>query len=90
MKGVPDSPVRVNTAKKIYYNSKSEGIIAYGHIVLNGSTDGWQQVEIPLDYRDSETVPTHIIISCASSYLGDYLIGGPGSTLWVDKMELVY
>ncbi len=90
MKGVPDSPVRVNTAKKIYYNSKSEGIIAYGHIVLTESTDGWQQVEIPLDYRDEETVPTHIIVSCASSYLGDYLIGGPGSTLWVDKMELVY
>ncbi len=90
MKGVPDSPVRVNTAKKIYYNSKSEGIIAFGHIVLDKSTDGWQQVDIPLEYRDSETVPTHIIITCASSYLGDYLIGGPGSTLWVDKMELIY
>lgn len=90
MKGVPDSPVRVNTAKKIYYNSKSEGIIAFGHVILDKSTDGWQQVEIPLEYRDSETVPTHIIITCASSYLGDYLIGGPGSTLWVDKMELVY
>ncbi len=89
MKGVPDSPVRVNTSKKIYYNSSSEGIIAFGHLV-SGATDGWQQVEIPLEYRDTETVPSHLIITCASSYLGDYLIGGPGSTLWVDKMELIY
>ncbi len=90
MGGVPDSPVRVDTAKKIYYNSKSGGIIAFGHIVLDKTTDGWQQVEIPLEYRDGETVPTHIIITCTSSYLGDYFIGGPGSTLWVDKMELIY
>ena len=89
MKGVPESPVRVNTAKGIYYNSKSQGIIAFGHIVSH-STDGWQQIEIPLEYRDTETVPSHIIITCAASYLGDYLIGGPGSTLWVDKMELIY
>ncbi len=89
MKGVPESPVRVNTSKKIYYNSSSEGIVAFGHLV-SGETNGWQQVEIPLEYRDTETIPSHIIITCASSYLGDYLIGGPGSTLWIDKMELVY
>ena len=90
MGGVPESPVYVNTSDGIYYTSESEGIIGFGHLVLGESTDGWQQVEIPLDYRSLDRRPTHIIITCASSYLGDYLTGSSQSKLWVDKMELIY
>lgn len=90
MGGVPESPVYVNTSKGTYYNSNSEGIIAFGHLVLGESTDGWVQKEIELEYRNLTEIPTHIIVTCASSYLGDYLTGADGSTLWIDKMELVY
>ena len=34
--------------------------------------------------------PTHIIVTCAASYLGDYLTGSSKTKLWIDKMELVY
>ncbi len=90
MGGVPDSPVYVNTSKGRYYNTNSDGIIAFGHLVLGESTDGWRQVDIELEYRSLTERPTHIIVTCASSYLGDYLTGAEGSTLWIDKMELVY
>ncbi|MGM9735561.1 MAG: PCMD domain-containing protein [Candidatus Cryptobacteroides sp.] len=90
MGGVPDSPVYVNTTDGIYYTSESEGVIAFGHLVMNESTDGWQQIEIPLEYKDLTLTPTHIIVTCASSYLGDYLTGSSSSKLWVDNLELLY
>jgi len=90
MGGVPDSPVYVNTTEGIYYTSESEGVIAFGHLILGESTDGWQQVEIPLVYKSLTEMPTHIIVTCAASYRGDYLTGSSGTTLWVDKAELVY
>lgn len=88
--GDATSPVRVNTADQVYYNSKSEGIIAFGDLILGESTDGWIQVDIPLEYRSLTRRPTHLIITCAASYLGDYLTGSSHTTLWVDKMEMVY
>ncbi len=89
MGGVPDSPVYVNTTDEIYYTSKSQGVIAFGHLVSDRSCD-WTQIEIPLEYKTLTERPTHIIVTCAASYLGDYLTGSSQTRLWVDKMELVY
>ena len=89
MKGNPESPVYVNTTAGIYYTSKSPGVIGFGHLVSDQSCD-WTQIEIPLDYRTFTEPPTHIIITCTSSYLGDYLTGSSRSKLWIDKMELIY
>lgn len=89
MGGNPESPVYVNTTKGIYYTSKSPGVIAFGHLVSDQSCD-WTQVEIPLEYKSLTERPTHIIVTCAASYLGDYLTGSSSTKLWVDKMELVY
>lgn len=90
MGGVPESPVYVNTTEGVYYTSNSKGVIAFGHVVLNESTDGWQLFEIPLEYKTLTERPSHIIVTCASSYLGDYLTGSSQSKLWIDKAELVY
>lgn len=79
----------MNTTKGIYYTSKSPGVIGFGHLVSDQSCD-WTQIEIPLDYRTFTEPPTHIIITCTSSYLGDYLTGSSRSKLWIDKMELIY
>lgn len=51
---------------------------------------GWVEVRIPLVYSDDFTVPTHIIVSFASSYFGDYFSGYDQSRLWVDDVRLIY
>ena len=89
--GTPDSPVQVNTTKKeTFFDPRSEGVIAYGTIIRGSSTDGWINVRIPLEYVSTSRVPSHIIISCASSMLGDYFTGSSSSTLWLDAMQLEY
>ena len=89
MGGNPESPVYVNTVNGPYYTSKSEGVIGFGHLVSDQSCD-WTQEEIPLEYKSLTECPTHIIVTCAASYLGDYLTGSSKTKLWIDKMELVY
>ena len=89
MGGVPESPVYVNTTDGIYYTSKSPGVIGFGHLVSDQSCD-WTRVDIPLEYKTHTERPTHIIITCTSSYLGDYLTGSSRTKLWIDKMDLIY
>ncbi len=50
----------------------------------------WHQVELDLVYSDLETIPTHIIISCAASKYGDYFAGCRTSKMWIDNFELIY
>ena len=89
--GTPECPVQINTLEpSTYFNPKSEGVIGYGCYVSNKSTDGWIKVEIPIEYVSTSRKPTHIIVSCAASMLGDYFTGSDQSTLWVDGMELHY
>lgn len=88
--GSKDSPVLVNTSEKIYFTKESRGIIGYGEYILNQSTDGWIEVEIPIEYRSLTRKPSHIIVICATSIRGDYLTGSSRSTLWVDNFRLIY
>ena len=103
--GTKDSPVHVNTtdASTFVDFAKDPSTIANGDLIihkdgyyLNGSdkvsasTGEWAEYTIPLDYHDIETLPTHIIISCASSQFGDYFTGCSSSKLWIDAVELVY
>ena len=64
--------------------------IAYGEFISGQSTTSYKQVEIPLEYRATNRTPKYIVIVAAASKYGDYFIGGEGSTLWIDEMELVY
>lgn len=89
--GSPQSPVQVNTTdRSSFFKSDSEAVIAYGCWESSSSTGGWKEVEIPLSYRSLSRVPGHIIVSCASSALGDYFTGSSKSVLWVDDMRLIY
>lgn len=88
--GTEESPVIVDTSKEsTFFNSQNEGIIAYGEIIYNESCD-WYQFEIPLEYRDFERTPTHIIIVATGSSYGDYFVGSSESIMWLDDFELVY
>ena len=89
--GSPDSPVQVNTLERsTFFNPKGEAVIGYGTYVTNKATNGWIKVEIPIEYTTTSRKPTHIIVSCAASMLGDYFTGSTKSTLWVDGIELHY
>lgn len=86
-----------------FANDTKGGTLAYGTAIfksngngyINGSTtavncSGWTQVTIPIEYFDTETEVTHIIISCAASRYGDFFEGYAGSMMWVDEVELLY
>lgn len=89
--GTPESPVQVNTTDKTtFFNPTSENVIGYGAYTTNQNTNGWIKVEIPIEYTSTSRKPTHIIVSCASSMLGDYFTGSTDSKLWVDGIQLGY
>ena len=89
--GSQDSPVEVNTTdKSTFFDPSSEAVIAYGHFITDQSTNGWVDVEIPLEYRSFTRKPTHIIVLAAASMLGDYFTGSSDSVLWIDSLQLEY
>ena len=85
-------PYVINTDPKSrqLFDKNDANIIAYGEFLSHKSTSSYQQIEIPLTYRAYNRTPKYIIIVCAASKWGDYYVGGVGSTLWLDEMELVY
>ncbi len=88
--GTSDCPVEVNTTKKeTFFDSKGPDVIAYGNFVIDHDME-WAKIEIPLEYVSVSRRPTHIIVSCAASMLGDYFTGSPDSILWVDDLRLEY
>ena len=72
------------------FDPNDSGIIAYGEFTSSQSVTSYKQLEIPLEYRYTDRTPKYIIIVASSSKYGDYYIGGVGSKLWLDEMELVY
>ena len=89
--GSEESPVEVNTTdRSTFFDPKGESVIAYGRYVVGESVGEWTKVEIPLEYVSTSRKPTHIIVSCAASMLGDYFTGSPDSVLWVDDLRLEY
>ena len=103
--GSKSSPVHINTtdAGTFVDFSTDPATIANGNLiihhdgyVLNGeakvsaSTGEWVEYTIPLNYRDMERIPTHIIVSYAASRFGDYFTGCSSSKLWIDAVELIY
>ena len=89
--GSSESPVQVNTTDvSTLFDPNNDAVIAYGELVKGESVSEWTEEVIRLKYKDTERRPTHIIISCSSSKLGDYLTGSYNSVLWVDDFELIY
>ncbi|MGL5786290.1 MAG: PCMD domain-containing protein [Bacteroidales bacterium] len=54
------------------------------------TTDGWENVAVPISYTPSINAVTHFSISMASSSKGDQFIGADGSVLLVDNVRLIY
>ena len=82
--------IRTKPSVRKVFDKNDRNIIAYGEFISGQSTTSYKQIEIPLEYRATNRTPKYIIIVAAASKYGDYFIGGEGSTLWIDEMELVY
>lgn len=93
-RGTKESPVCVDTSdQSTFWDMKTiDGTIAYADLIIKG--DGkiyeWEQVTLPLEYKSTSIEPVYIIISCAASRYGDYYEGSENSTLWIDKIEMIY
>lgn len=94
--GSSECPIAINTTQSnnppAQWNLKTfEGTIAYCDMIFTQehNDDGWMKVTLPLKYNNTSTTPTHIIISAASSRLGDYFTGGK-SSMYLDDIELLY
>ena len=86
-----DTTFEINTtAGKFVDFANDEHIIAYAKLETDQQTDGYVEFNLPLEYRDKYRKPKFIVISCCSSYLGDYFTGGEGSVLLIDEFELLY
>lgn len=82
--------IRTNPKNRQLFDLNSPSIIAYGELRSGTSTDGWQEFNIPLQYRATNRRPSYIVISCAASRYGDFFTGGTGALLYVDDFSLVY
>lgn len=82
--------IRNDPKNRQLFNPEDDGIIAYGEYSSSETVTTYKQLEIPLEYRATNRTPKYIIVVASSSKYGDYYIGGVGSKLWLDEMELVY
>lgn len=76
------------------FRSNSEGVFAYGELVIDQTVDVYTQFSIPLTYYkgmmpDTGT-PVYIIIMATSSKDGDVFTGSTSSVMYVDEFSLDY
>lgn len=89
--GSADCPVVVNTQdESTFFNPRGKDVIGVGEMLFSESTDGWVEFTLPLDYRSTSEIPTHLIIICTGSHFGDYFTGSTQSLMLVDDFELIY
>ena len=85
-------PVIINTATKQLLDKNAAQVIAYGELKFTEATAGSDMIafEIPITYFRTDVKPSNIMVTASASIGGDYFVGGEGSKMWVDDLELVY
>lgn len=79
-----------NNGNGRYFDKNDSHVIAYGEMVCGETTGEYRQFDIELEYRATNRKPTALLIICSASKYGDYFVGGPGATMWVDDFSLEY
>jgi hypothetical protein len=89
--GDEDSPVAIDTRdESTFFSTKSDAIIGVGEILLSESTDGWVEFTLPIEYKSTSEIPTHLIVVFTGSHFGDYFTGSTQTCMLVDDLELIY
>lgn len=82
--------IRTNPNNRHLFDRNAADVIAYGEFTSGASIPDYIEFEIPLEYKDTNRIPTYIIVTASASKYGDYFVGGDGATLYVDDLELLY
>lgn len=104
MKGQPDTcivwgalidseqpfEIRTSPSDRQLFNPAHESVIAYGQFQSGSDVSQLTDVEVELDYKSTDRVPTYLLITASASKYGDYFTGGRGATLWIDSITLLY
>lgn len=87
-----DTPYEIRTkpTDRQLFDPENEAVIAYGIYQNGNATDGFIDIVVPLDYRATDRIPTHLLVTASASKYGDYFTGGNGSVLKVLSVELLY
>lgn len=84
--------VVIKTKSGELFDKAADNVVAYGEIIFDTATEGDGLVEfnIPLAAVHGDLTPKRIVIVASASRWGDYFLGGEGSTMWLDDLELVF
>lgn len=82
--------IRTRPSALHLFNLKSPNLIAYAQMTKGENVDTWTTETLTIDYRINNRLPKYIIVVASSSKYGDYFIGGEGSLLQIDNIELLY
>ena len=87
-----DKPFHVNTqtGEMVDFSTKNKTVVAYAKYESSDAVPSYKEFVVPFDYGKVNTIPTYGIVTACSSYLGDYFVGGEGSTLFVDDFDFIY
>ncbi|WP_337493602.1 PCMD domain-containing protein, partial [Barnesiella intestinihominis] len=72
------------------FDKNDPHIIAYADMYSGKSVTEYTPFTLELEYRDTDRIPTYIVVVASASKYGDYFTGGDGSVLFLDDFTLEY
>lgn len=82
--------IRTNPSNRQLFDPDGDEVVAYGKIEWDSDVTEWTQFEFELQYNSTSRVPKYLLCTASASSLGDYFVGGDGSVLMLDDLELLY
>ena len=72
------------------FDKNDPNIIAYAEFNSGETTTEYTLLDLELEYRATNRVPTYMIIVYSASKFGDFFTGGEGATMFIDEFSLEY
>lgn len=89
-----DSPepfeIRTNPSNRRLFDPNGSEVVAYGVFQSGQSIPEYIPFEFELQYTATNRVPRYLLIVASASKYGDYFVGGNGSVLYLDDLQLMY
>ena len=82
--------IRTDPSNRQLFDPADESVIAYGIVQYGYTVSEYTPFEIALEYKDTQRIPSYILVVASASKYGDYFTGGDGSVLYVDEFTLDY
>ena len=82
--------IRTKPSDRKLFDKNDPHIIAYADMYSGKSVTEYTPFTLELEYRDTDRIPTYIVVVASASKYGDYFTGGDGSVLFLDDFTLEY